>query len=80
MNPQHLRMPFPGDGYGRWQRGIFAGRPLGLKGSQPSSAFHSLQVQESGVREQEIEDCRISGQGEGWKVERRKEEGRGGQG
>lgn len=80
MNPQYLRMSFPGDGYDRWQRGIFAGRPFRLKGSQPSIAFHSLQVQESGVREQEIEDCRISEQGKGWKVGRRKGEGRGGQG
>lgn len=61
-------------------KGHLAGSPFRLKGLQPSIAFHSLQVQESGVREQEIEDFGISGQGKGWKVGRRKEEGRRGQG
>lgn len=36
---QRLRMSFPGDGYERWQRGIFAGRPLGV---ERVAAFHCL--------------------------------------
>lgn len=76
MNPQYLRMSFPGDGYDRWQRGIFAGRPFRLKGSQPSIAFHSLQEQESGVKLRKLRTVGYQSRGKDgrWGEEKRKAE------